>query len=242
RAPLDFGPGRLEEAARKLEQLYESLARADEGAGRTPAPVAPAGALTGTLSPFLSEFVAAMDDDLNAARALGLVHDRVRELNRALDAGDGTTAAALRSDLARVAAVLGILGGEPARFLTAPRATRRSHRPRKKRPRVWTARRTTRRTRRRAGRPPPRTRAPSRPTPRSGGVPSSAISAPPSGGCTRSTRVWRPSPGRGASTRRAAPPRAAWPRRPPRPRESTCAPRRSAASPPSASSWRSMRI
>jgi len=124
RAPLDFGPGRLEEAARKLEQLYESLARADEGAGRTPAPVAPAGALTGTLSPFLSEFVAAMDDDLNAARALGLVHDRVRELNRALDAGDGTTAAALRSDLARVAAVLGILGGEPARFLTALRAGR----------------------------------------------------------------------------------------------------------------------
>src|SRR5438132_509104 len=52
------------------------------------------------------------------------VHDRVRELNRALDAGDGTTAAALRSDLARVAAVLGILGGEPARFLTALRAGR----------------------------------------------------------------------------------------------------------------------
>src|SRR5439155_174589 len=101
RAPLDFGPGRLEEAARKLEQLYESLARADEAAGRTPAPVAPAGALTGTLSPFLSDFVAAMDDDLNAARALGPVHDRVRELNRALDAGDATTAAALRSDLAR---------------------------------------------------------------------------------------------------------------------------------------------
>src|SRR5207249_3648779 len=48
RAPLDFGPGRLEEAARKLEQLYESLARADEAAGRTPATVAPAGALTGT--------------------------------------------------------------------------------------------------------------------------------------------------------------------------------------------------
>src|SRR5216110_140862 len=124
RAPLDFGPGRLEEAARVLERLYESLARADEAAGRAAAPVAPAGALTGTLSPFLAEFTAAMDDDLNAARALGPVHDRVRELNRALDAGDATTAAALRSDLARVAAVLGILGEEPARFLTALRAGR----------------------------------------------------------------------------------------------------------------------
>jgi len=124
RAPLDFGPGRLEEAARKLEQLYESLARADEAAGRTPAPVAPPGALTGTLSPFLAEFAAAMDDDLNAAKALGPVHDRVRELNRALDAGDATTAAALRADLARVAAVLGILGEEPAHFLCALRAGR----------------------------------------------------------------------------------------------------------------------
>src|SRR5213079_1806965 len=106
-APLDFGPGRLEDAARSLERLYESLARADETLGAAPAPIAPAGALTGTLSPFLAEFAAAMDDDLNAAKALGPLHDRVRELNRALDAGDVTTAAALRADLGRVAAVLG---------------------------------------------------------------------------------------------------------------------------------------
>jgi cysteinyl-tRNA synthetase len=121
RAPLDFGPGRLEEAARSLERLYESLARADETLGGTPAPVAPAGALTGTLSPFLGEFAAAMDDDLNAAKALGLVFDRMRELNRALDAGDRATAAALRADLARVAAVWGILGERPASFLAAQR-------------------------------------------------------------------------------------------------------------------------
>jgi cysteinyl-tRNA synthetase len=121
RAPLDFGPGRLEEAARSLERLYESLARADEALGATPAPVAPAGALTGTLSPFLAEFAVAMDDDLNAARALGLVFDRMRELNRALDAGDRATAAALRADFARVAAVWGILGEPPASFLAAQR-------------------------------------------------------------------------------------------------------------------------
>jgi cysteinyl-tRNA synthetase len=124
RAPLDFGPGRLEEAARSLERLYESLARADEAAGSPPAPVPPAGALAGSLSPFLSEFAAAMDDDLNAAKGLGLVFDRVRELNRALDAGDRATAAGARADLARVAAVLGILGQEPARFLAAERARR----------------------------------------------------------------------------------------------------------------------
>ncbi len=122
RAPLDFGPGRLEEAARSLERLYESLARADEALGGTPAPVPPAGALTGTLSPFLAEFATAMDDDLNAAKALGLVFDRMRELNRALDADDRATAAAARGDFSRVAAVLGILGEPPAGFLAAQRS------------------------------------------------------------------------------------------------------------------------
>jgi cysteinyl-tRNA synthetase len=124
RSPLDFGPGRLEEEARSLERLYESLARADEVAGAPVVAIEPEGALTGTLSPFLTEFVAAMDDDLNAAKALGLVHDRVRELNRVLDAGDRVTAAAVRADLARVAAVFGILGLEPARFLAELRAKR----------------------------------------------------------------------------------------------------------------------
>ena len=122
RAPLDFGPGRLDEAARSLERLYESLARAEEMLGETPAPVPPAGALTGTLSPFLTEFAAAMDDDLNAAKALGLVFDRMRELNRAVDSADQPTVAALRADFARVAAVWGILGDHPASFLAAQRA------------------------------------------------------------------------------------------------------------------------
>jgi cysteinyl-tRNA synthetase len=122
RAPLDFGPGRLEEASRSLERLYESLARADEALGAPPAAVAPAGALAGPLSPFLEEFAAAMDDDLNAARALGLVFDRVRELNRALDAGDRAVAAAARADFARVAGVWGILGQPPAEFLAARRS------------------------------------------------------------------------------------------------------------------------
>jgi cysteinyl-tRNA synthetase len=124
RTPLDFSSGRLEEAARSLERLYESLARADEAVGAAPA-IAPDGALTGSLSPFLGEFAAAMDDDLNAAKALGLVYDRVRELNRALDTGDRDTARAARTDLRHVAAVLGILGQPPAAFLAASRAAGR---------------------------------------------------------------------------------------------------------------------
>jgi cysteinyl-tRNA synthetase len=121
RAPLDFSTARLDEAARSLERLYEALARADERAGRTAPAASSRGALAGALSPFLAEFAAAMDDDLNAAKALGLVFDRMRELNRALDAHDDATAAALRADLGRVAAVLGILEAEPAAFLAALR-------------------------------------------------------------------------------------------------------------------------
>jgi cysteinyl-tRNA synthetase len=123
RAPLDFTPGRLEDAARSLERLYESLARADEALGRPP-PVEPTGALAEPLSPFLAGFADAMDDDLNAAKALGLVFDRVREMNRALDAGDRAAGVAARADLARVAPVLGILGQPAAAFLAAERSRR----------------------------------------------------------------------------------------------------------------------
>ena len=122
RAPLDFSRDRLEEASRSLERLYESLARAGQLLGAPPLAPAVEGALTDPLSPFLAVFTDAMDDDLNAAKALGLVYDRVRELNRALDAGDRAAVAAARSDLARVAAVFGILGQGPRAVLDALRA------------------------------------------------------------------------------------------------------------------------
>ena len=52
--------------------------------------------------------------------------DRVRELNRALDAGDLTTVRALRADLARVAAVLGVLASvrPPCWTISATRGRR----------------------------------------------------------------------------------------------------------------------
>ena len=62
-----------------------------------------------------------MDDDLNAARALGLVFDRVRELNRLLDAGDRAAGAAIRRELAAVAAATGLFAEAPAVFLESAR-------------------------------------------------------------------------------------------------------------------------
>jgi cysteinyl-tRNA synthetase len=120
RAPLEFTPARLDEAARSLERLYEALARADELLGPS-RPSAVEGALAQPDSSFLESFCAAMDEDLNAAMALGFVFDRMRELNRALDAGDRPTVTAARGDLLRVGAALGLFAEPPGAFLEQAR-------------------------------------------------------------------------------------------------------------------------
>jgi len=125
RAPLDFASGRLEEAQRALERLYETLARADEGAEAPPVP-----ALDGVQrepgSAFEHAFAEAMDDDLNAARAIGLVFDRVRDLNRALDAGERGDVAAIRAEIGRVGIALGVPASVPATMLADLRARGRA--------------------------------------------------------------------------------------------------------------------
>jgi cysteinyl-tRNA synthetase len=122
RTPLDFSVSRLEEAQGALTRLYETLARADEAAGAGRTRLVLDGALARDLTPFESAFCDAMDDDLNAAKAMGLVFDRIRELNRALDAGQRDEAVALRAELARVGAGLGLMTSEPAALLDELRA------------------------------------------------------------------------------------------------------------------------
>jgi cysteinyl-tRNA synthetase len=122
RTPLDFSVSRLEEAQGALTRLYETLARADEAAGAGRTRLVLDGVLARDLTPFESAFCDAMDDDLNAAKAMGLVFDRIRELNRALDAGQRDEAVALRAELARVGAGLGLMTSEPAALLDELRA------------------------------------------------------------------------------------------------------------------------
>ena len=62
-----------------------------------------------------------MDDDLNAAKAIGLLFDRVRDLNRALDAGDTAIAAEIRKQLTHVGHAVGLLEDRPADYLAARR-------------------------------------------------------------------------------------------------------------------------
>ena len=77
-------------------------------------------------TPFERSYCDAMDDDLNAAKAVGLAFDRVRDLNRALDAGDHAEAAASHRDLTRAATALGLLSRPAAALLDALKASARA--------------------------------------------------------------------------------------------------------------------
>src|SRR5207248_9956793 len=69
----------------------------------------------------LAGFCTAMYDDLNAARGLGLAFDRVRELNRLLDAGARAAVTDIRRELAVVGAATGLFAEPPAEFLESVR-------------------------------------------------------------------------------------------------------------------------
>jgi cysteinyl-tRNA synthetase len=114
RSPMEFSLEGVEESFRALVRLYETLARADA------APL-PAAAARPARSPRLAEFFAAMDDDLNTARAIAVLFELVRELNRHLDAGDVASAGDARRDVAAAGGVLGIAQQSAGRFLEAER-------------------------------------------------------------------------------------------------------------------------
>ena len=118
RSPMDFSLESVEESFRALVRLYETLARADCAGARAPA--APVSLFPPTER--LEALVAAMDDDLNTARAIAVLFDLVREINRLLDGGDVAGATAVRRDLAAAVTVLGIcerLGRDSSSHLNA---------------------------------------------------------------------------------------------------------------------------
>jgi len=100
RSRIDYSDEALREAAVAYRRIEGFVQRATELLG-------PDGASAGDLP---GEFVAAMDDDLNTARALACLHEVLREGNTALAQGDE---AALRAALAGVRAMLGTLGLDP---------------------------------------------------------------------------------------------------------------------------------
>ena len=128
RSPVDFSDQSLIDAQRACERLHETLARVEQKLGSSFAPVAGGGAvrapeaasLPESVRPFHEQFVTAMDDDLNTARALGVVFDEVREINRLLDAGTDTQAIAEHhGNFSRLGGVLGVLRHPASSYLEA---------------------------------------------------------------------------------------------------------------------------
>jgi cysteinyl-tRNA synthetase len=113
RSPLDFSPQRLDESARALTRVYETLARADENISGWREVDADAAVS--------NEFRAAMDDDLNTSRAVGVVFETVRTINRLLDENQPAAAAPLRRAVAMIADVLGIGNQDPRTVLEQAR-------------------------------------------------------------------------------------------------------------------------
>ncbi len=126
RSPLDFSGEAVRDLQSGLVRIYRTLQRIEAVIGASPWGCAGVrGCLSGDLKdPFLASFTTVMDDDLNTAGAIGLIFDKVREINRSLDAaespygGNGDDPLDLeRRRLLTAGAVLGILTHSPEEFL-----------------------------------------------------------------------------------------------------------------------------
>ena len=105
---MDFSRDGLREAGKAAERIYETLDRAASSAAGD-AQADPA---------LLEDFRREMDDDFNTPRALALVFDEVRSLNRLLDEKkfgySGPRVAALKI----ICETLGLLQGSPDAFFS----------------------------------------------------------------------------------------------------------------------------
>jgi cysteinyl-tRNA synthetase len=103
RQPLDWSDAVLRDSQRKLDRLYTSLRNVsgwDDWAKTTPS----------------EEFIEALEDDLNTPKALAVLFDLARKINRA---GDSKPAVSLARQLRASAEMVGLLGADPAEWFTA---------------------------------------------------------------------------------------------------------------------------
>ena len=129
RSPLDFSKSGVLDIQSGLVRIYRTLQRAGDllGESHNGGDSAGVGTLTDPKGdPFLEQFIRHMDDDLNTAGAIGLVFDKVREMNRLMDGlgpePNRKDLDLLKSDLQslfKAAHVLGILNEVPEAFFKA---------------------------------------------------------------------------------------------------------------------------
>jgi cysteinyl-tRNA synthetase len=99
RSPLKYAVETLEAAEKGVERLRNAVNGQPEDSGRSYPE-------TFDGEEYRQQFVTAMDDDFNSARAVAVLFDLAREINRAGEAGQDTASA--RSLLRELAGVLGV--------------------------------------------------------------------------------------------------------------------------------------
>ncbi|MEW5790267.1 MAG: cysteine--tRNA ligase [Pseudomonadota bacterium] len=110
RSPLNYSDENLEIAKNGLTRLYTAL-KSVEAAHYVSFEEIPA-----QLSPWLTRFIAAMDDDFNTPEALAVLFELATELNRAKGV-DESLATELAGLLKRLGHTLGLLEQDPVAFL-----------------------------------------------------------------------------------------------------------------------------
>lgn len=125
RSPLDFSRVGLSEARSGLVRIYRTLDRVEETVGPHKT-VQRDGIIPflagGTGDDFKGRFVEVMDDDLNTAGGLGLLFEKVRNINRLLDSSASREELKSqllqdRSDLLDCGRTLGLFEEAPSKFL-----------------------------------------------------------------------------------------------------------------------------
>jgi len=121
RSPLNFSRSAMLETRSGLMRIYRSLQRLEETIGPYDRNANTAFLSDVGSNDFKNSFINAMDDDLNTAAGLGLLFDKVRDINKLLDSPSEKTdiapqLAKEREDLLDCSKVLGLLECEPSYF------------------------------------------------------------------------------------------------------------------------------
>ncbi|KXS56692.1 MAG: cysteine--tRNA ligase [Candidatus Adiutrix intracellularis] len=114
RGPLDFSDEALAEAEKALERIYRALAAAEEILDKSDLIFK-----MDLAQAYLDKFNEALDDDLNIARALGVVFNTVRALNKASASGNSADTAAYYAALKIMGEELALWQREPGEFFSS---------------------------------------------------------------------------------------------------------------------------
>ena len=109
RNPIEFSEEALGEAQRSVARIYETASRGDRVLGQSPNGDVDQGSV--------EEFRREMDDDFNTPRALAVVFEELRAVNRLLDRGETRELDARCKALRTMTGVLGLMQAPPERFL-----------------------------------------------------------------------------------------------------------------------------